>query len=411
MSKFKRFSCLIFIIEIALVLLCNGFHLYQNKNNNGRMYRVEAKRVAERIEEENLSEAEVLSMDLSEYETIVAVSKFIPEEKCANEYIVTEVDDHLYRIEYRIMQADNTPLYMNIALLCMICITGVVLFYVDKKVLQPFKSMSDLSYELAKGNLSAPIKEEKSKLFGRFLWGMDMLRKKLEENKEKELEFQKDRKTLILSLSHDIKTPLSSIELYSRALSENLYDTQEKKNEALQGIARNVKEIKQYVNEIVTASREDFLNLEVVMGEVYLSEVIDGISVYYRDKLSVIHTEFEVEPFAECLVKGDKDRLVEVLQNVMENAIKYGDGKRIRISFEDEEDCKLIHIENSGCNLKEEEVPNLFDSFYRGSNSHGVKGNGLGLYICKNLMHKMDGEVFAKTKEDGFVLTVVVRKA
>ena len=79
--------------------------------------------------------------------------------------------------------------------------------------------------------------------------------------------------------------------------------------------------------------------------------------------------------------------------------------------FEEEEDCKLIHIENSGCNLKEEEVPNLFDSFYRGSNSHGVKGNGLGLYICKNLMHKMDGEVFAKTKEDGFVLTVVVRKA
>lgn len=411
MSKFKRFSCLIFIIEIALVLLCNGFYLYQNKNDNGRMYRVEAKRVAERIEEENLSEAEVLSMDLSEYETIVAVSKFISEEKCVNDYIVTEVDDHLYRIEYRIMQADNTPLYMNIALLCMICVTGVVLFYVDKKVLQPFKSMSDLSYELAKGNLSAPIKEEKSKLFGRFLWGMDMLREKLEENKEKELEFQKDRKTLILSLSHDIKTPLSSIELYSRALSENLYDTQEKKDEALQGIARNVKEIKQYVDEIVTASREDFLNLEVVMSEVYLSQVINGICAYYKDKLSVIHTELEVEPFTECLVKGDKDRLVEVLQNVMENAIKYGDGNKIRISFEEEEDCKLIHIENSGCNLKEEEVPNLFDSFYRGSNSHGVKGNGLGLYICKNLMHKMDGEVFAKTKEDGFVLTVVVRKA
>ncbi len=411
MSKFKRFSCVIFIIEIALVLLCNGFYLYQNKNNNGRMYRVEAKRVAERIEEENLSEAEVLSMDLSEYETIVAIGKFVPEEKCANDYIVTEVNDHLYRIEYRIMQAGNTPLYMNIALLCMICITGVVLFYVDKKVLQPFQAMSDLSYELAKGNLSAPIKEEKSKLFGRFLWGMDMLREKLEENKEKELEFQKDRKTLILSLSHDIKTPLSSIELYSRALSENLYDTQEKKDEALQGIARNVKEIKQYVDEIVTASREDFLNLEVVMSEVYLSQVINGISAYYKDKLSVIHTELVVEPFAECLVKGDKDRLVEVLQNVMENAIKYGDGNKIRIFFEEEEDCKLIHIENSGCNLKEEEVPNLFDSFYRGSNSHGVKGNGLGLYICKNLMHKMDGEVFAKTKEDGFVLTVVVRKA
>ena len=124
----------------------------------------------------------------------------------------------------------------------------------------------------------------------------------------------------------------------------------------------------------------------------------------------MIHTEFEVAEVTDCLLKGDENRLVEVLQNIMENAIKYGDGKFIRISFEDEEDCKLIHIENSGIGLKEEELPNLFDSFYRGSNSHGVKGNGLGLYICKTLMHKMDGEVYAELKENCFAVTVVVRK-
>ena len=293
----------------------------------------------------------------------------------------------------------------------MMIVTIIVLVYVYRKVLKPFQDMSNLSYELAKGNLAMPVKEEKSKLFGRFLWGMDMLREKLEDNKEKELEFQKERKTLILSLSHDIKTPLSSIELYSKALSEDLYDTQEKKGEALQGIARNVKEIKGYVDEIVTASREDFLNLEVSMGEYYLSEVMKVIESYYKDKLSVIHTEFQVNEISECLVKGDKNRMVEVLQNVMENAVKYGDGKSIRISFGEEEDCKLIHIENSGCNLKKEEFPNLFDSFYRGSNSSGVKGSGLGLYICKTLMRKMDGEIFAQAKEESFVVTVVVRKA
>ena len=57
-----------------------------------------------------------------------------------------------------------------------------------------------------------------------------------------------------------------------------------------------------------------------------------------------------------------KERMVEVLQNVMENAIKYGDGKSIRISFGEEEDCKFVHIENSGCNLKKEELPSLFSS-------------------------------------------------
>lgn len=411
MNKYKRFVILIFIMEIFLMFLCNGLYLSENMENDGKLYRVEANRAAMELAKQNKAEDEPDSLDLSAYETIVRISRFEAGEICNNDYVVKEVNGTLYRIEYRMVRDFHVLLYMNGALLFMMLVTGIVLLYVYKKVLKPFYAMSNLSYELAKGNLSAPVKEEKSKLFGRFLWGMDMLREKLEDTKEKDLEFQKERKTLLLSLSHDIKTPLSSIELYSKALSEGLYDTREKKDEALLGITKNVKEIKRYVDEIVTASREDFLNLEVVQGEFYLSEVIKATETYYRDKLSVIHTGFWVEEFAECLMKGDKNRLIEVLQNIMENAIKYGDGTYIKIYCAEEEDCKLIQIENSGCQLKEEELPNLFDSFYRGSNSRGIKGNGLGLYICKTLMRKMDGEIYAQVKGDTFCVTVVARKA
>lgn len=406
MSRYKCFANLIIIIEIILLLLCNALYIYQNKSNCGRMYRVEAGRVATELQENGPEE-----IDLKEYDTILAVGEFDSEEVCNNDYVVEEVDGKLYRIEYRMNQNFNTLIYMNITIIIMISLTMIILVYMERKVLKPFQDMSHLSCELAKGNLSVPIKEEKSKLFGRFLWGMDMLREKLEDDKKKELEFQKDKKTLILSVSHDIKTPLSAIELYSKALSSGLYETQDKKEEALKGITRNVKEIKRYVDEIVTASREDFLNLEVVQGEFYLSEIINVTESYYCDKLSVIHTELETEEFADCLLKGDKNRLIETLQNIMENAIKYGNGKKIKIYGEDEEDCKLIHIENTGCSLKEEELQNIFDSFYRGSNSQAVKGNGLGLYICKNLMKKMDGDVFARIRDENFRVTVVVRRA
>ncbi len=411
MSKFKIFTLWIIIVEILLIASINGLYFYQNNGSDGRLYFVEARRVIKEIEEQKLKAFEIEAMSLDKYETIVGIEKFVAGKSCDNDYLVEEIDGRLYRIEYAEGKSSRLPLYINILLLGMMIVTIIVLLYVYHKVLKPFGDMSDLSYELAKGNLSMPVKQEKSKLFGRFLWGMDMLREKLEDNKEKELAFQRERKTLILSLSHDIKTPLSSIELYSKALSEDLYDTKEKRNKALQGIARNVKEIKGYVDEIVTASREDFLNLEVIVGEYYLSEIIKITESYYHDKLSVIHTEFQVDETAECLIKGDKNRMVEVVQNVMENAIKYGDGKRICISFGEEEDCKLIHIENTGCNLKKEELPNLFDSFYRGSNSSGMKGSGLGLYICKTLMRKMDGEIFAQMKEDVFCVTIVVRKA
>ena len=411
MSKFKIFAILIVVVEILLIVSVNRLYFNQNNDSDGRLYLVEARRVMKEIEEQKLEATEIEAMSLSKYETLVGIREFVAGEACHNDYLVEEIAGKLYRIEYVEERSLRLPLYINISLLCMMTVTMIVLVYVYRKVLKPFHNMSNLSYELAKGNLSMPVKEEKSKLFGHFLWGMDMLREKLEDNKARELQFQKEQKTLILSLSHDIKTPLSSIDLYSKALWENLYDTQERKDEALQGIIRNVKEIKGYVDEIVTASREDFLNLEVSMGEYYLSEVMKVTESYYKDKLSVIHTEFKVDEISECLLKGDKNRMVEVLQNVMENAIKYGDGKSIRISFSEEEDCKLIHIENSGCNLKEEELTNLFDSFYRGSNSTGRKGSGLGLYICKTLMRKMDGEIFAEMKEELFCVTLVVRKA
>lgn len=411
MNRYKRFVFLVFTIEILLLLLCNGLYIFQNKSDAGRLYRVEAARVAVQMEAQEAQEKSIEEIDLSQYDTIVNVSEFRADDICNNDYVVEEINGKLYRIEYSVTEMYHGLVYMNGIMIIMMILTGIILLYIERKILKPFHDMSNLSYELAKGNLSVPIKEEKSKFFGRFLWGMDMLREKLEDNKEKELALQKDKKTLILSLSHDIKTPLSSIELYAKALSENLYDTQDKRDEALQGITRNVKEIKKYVDEIVTASREDFLNLEVNEGEFYLSEVMNATQIYYGDKLSVLHTQLVVDEFADCLLKGDKNRLIEVVQNIMENAIKYGDGDCIRILCDDEEDCKLITIENSGCSLKEEEMPNLFDSFYRGSNSHGIKGNGLGLYICKNLMRKMDGEVFAQIIDDTFRVTVVIRRA
>ena len=406
MSRYKHFAITIIILEILVILICNLLFLRNQTGDAGRLYRVEAARVVRELQEKD-----VAAIDLGKYSTLLSIGEFVPGETCHNDYLVEQVGDKLYQIEYQATEQKKPLVIMNVGLSVVFLLTLFLLVYVGKKVLKPFHNMTNLSYELAKGNLSTPIKEEKSKFFGRFLWGMDMLRENLESNKEKELALQKEKKTLILSLSHDIKTPLSAIKLYTKALSQNLYDTEEKRAEALQGIDKNVKEIEKYVSEIVAASREDFLNLEVQVGEVYLSQVMSTIQTYYQDKLSTLHTKFLVEDMEECLLKADKDRLVEVLQNMLENAIKYGDGKEIRITLREEEDCKLLSVENTGCSLKEEELPNLFDSFYRGSNSQGVKGSGLGLYICRELMKKMDGEVFAEIRDGRFLVTAVIQKA
>ncbi len=406
MNKYNRFMVTILLVQCIFIALFSAFFIRYKNSGGSRQYRIEAERASR-----ELMQKEPQDIDMTGYPSLIRISRFNADEACNNDYVVTKARGVLYRIEYRAGDSDRTMIFADAALVLMLIFTFIMLMFIRTKIIRPFNAMSNMTYELAKGNLAVPVKEEKSRFFGKFLWGMDMLRDSLESDKEKELELQKEKKTLILSLSHDIKTPLSAIELYSKALSTGLYETSEDKTRALDGIDRNVSDIKEYVNKIVTASREDFLNLEVHDGEFYLSALLDRISTYYKEKLELLHTEFTVGKASDCLLKGDIDRVVEVLQNIMENAVKYGDGRHIEITVSEEEDCRIITVTDTGCGLDASELPKLFDSFYRGSNSTGIRGSGLGLYICRNLMRKMDGDVYAAVRDGNFSASAVIRKA
>lgn len=346
---------------------------------------------------------------------IIAITNFIYIKNINNDETQISREENIGQIVYKIDRNPNKDNFnivlINTSLTVVVVLSIITYMYINKKIIKPFSDIKEMPYELAKGNLSIPIKEQKNKYFGKFTWGMDMLRENLEDNKKREIKYQKEKKTLILSLSHDIKNPLSAIKLYSKALKENLYETEEKRKEVIEGILKNTDEIEHYVNEIVKNSREDFMDLPVNNADFYLSEVVEKIKTYYTDKLETIHTVFSVEEYSNCLLKGDKDRIIEVIQNVIENAIKYGDGKEIKIDFSEEENCKLVSIFNTGYGLKQEDLPHIFASFYRGSNSKKQEGSGLGLYICKQLMHKMNGDIFAQVKDNNiFEVTIVIRK-
>ena len=377
----------------------------------GRVYRVEAERIVRKLEADPALRADPSSVDLSSYSLIKRVSFFDASELINNDYVVESVEGKLYRIEY-VVKDNNYPfIIMNTGFAVFFIVSIAVFIYIGNKVIKPFGRMSSMTVDLAKGNLTQPMKEDKNRFFGKFIWGVDMLRENLEDSRTKNLEYQKEKKTLLLSLSHDIKTPLSAIQLYTKALSEGIYDTDEEKTNAYKGILAKTDEIRSYVDEIHRISREDFMEFDVKNGEFYISEAMRGIEAYYKDKLSVLHTEFEIAHYDDCILSGDKDRFVEAMQNLMENAIKYGDGHKISISFDEEEDCKLISVTNTGCSLDESEISSVFDSFYRGSNTTNIQGNGLGLYIVKQLMTRMDGDAFAQINGNNFTVTLVARKA
>lgn len=418
----KKYTKIIFFLIILLLVFLVGTNIilsYFKVTNNNNQYRVEINRIKQSIRayEEQYgicpkNDAAFLQDSGETYYYIVDIfcipfdkNGTIDQEelrKISNDmdkqYVLYQSNLGIYKISYHIsyqFQIEKVRYFINIILIFFALFMIIILLYIRQNLIKPFHTLSSLPYELSKGNLSKPLKESKNKYFGGFLWGMDMLREKLEMDKQREFQLVKDKKLLLISLSHDIKTPLSAIKLYAKALDKNLYKQEEQKQKAVLSISNHVDEIERYLSQIVTASSEEFINFDVNSKEIYVNKIINSIKKYYAEKLMLAQISFDICLHDDCLIKGDEDRIVEIMQNIIENAIKYGDGAFIRIDARRKEEEYIICITNSGCTLMEKELLHIFDSFFRGTNIDNKPGSGLGLYICRSLIHLMQGEILA----------------
>ncbi|MCI9293322.1 MAG: HAMP domain-containing histidine kinase [Erysipelotrichaceae bacterium] len=399
MKAFNKILLLVIAVFMILFVFVNMVFTF-DQNDQGRPYRVEIQRLVREMETNG-------AVDISDCVYVTNIERYNEHfYSTDSDYVIYEINKELYRFDYKTDNNSNNQTGMVNAILSMMAILFFsVMFYIKYAILKPFERLIDVPYELSKGNLIAPIEETKNRYFGKFLWGIDVLRENMELQRQRELELQKEKKTLLLSLSHDIKMPLSAIKLYAQALSKNLYTDVNKQHEITENINEKTNEIEEYVSQIITASREDFLSLEVQMGEFYLSDLIENIKEYYTEKLALIKINFIVKEYKNCLLLGDLNRSIEVLQNMMENALKYGDGQYIELFFPEDDECVQIAIKNSGCTLNKDDLSHIFDSFWRGTNVKNIRGSGLGLYICKQLTHKMNGDIYVQIDED--IITVV----
>lgn len=410
MRRYDKIVAGIIMVTILLGISVNVSLAFLQMQNGGRPWLVEVNRISLMLDTRDPDE-----IDLSGFQYVTGIEQYGDADfyNTDREYCIREINGKLYRFDYvtRIKTDWNRIIVVvNLGLGTMTLFLVIILLLIRRQVLAPFEELSAVPYELAKGNLTVPLKENKGRFFGQFIWGVDLLREKMEEQKQRELRLQRDKKTLLLSLSHDIKTPLSAIKLYARALEKGLYTEEEIRSEVAGAIHGKTNEIENFIAELDQASREEIFSLEVTIGECYLSEIIDSIRRYYEERLALCGTEFTVGAYSNCLIRADQDRGVEILQNIMENAIKYGDGRKIQITISEEEDHILIEMGNSGSSLSESELPHIFESFWRGANVKNQEGSGLGLYICRQLIHKMNGEIYAECRENYMTVTIVFVK-
>ncbi|MCM1244258.1 MAG: HAMP domain-containing histidine kinase [Roseburia sp.] len=293
-----------------------------------------------------------------------------------------------------------------IAVLCgaSIFIFAAMFGYIYFSILRPFEKMKDFAAKISRGDFDVPLNYERSNYFGEFTWAFDSMRNEITRSRANEKEAIENNKTVIATLSHDIKTPIASIRAYAEGLSANLDDTYEKREKYLSVITKKCDEVSHLTDDLFLHSISD-------LGKLKITPEMIEICAFTEKAVNEISAEREDvifrKPDFTAFVNADKNRFTQLCENIINNARKYAK-TNIEVFFTMENENIVLHFLDHGEGIPDENMPFIFDKFYRGDNCGNEQGSGLGLYIVKYIAEKMGGTVVLQNNADGFEVKIIL---
>ncbi len=283
-------------------------------------------------------------------------------------------------------------------------------------ILRPEREMERFAGEIARGSLDIPLPMHRHNMFGNLTESFDLMREQLQLSREREAQAEKNKKEMALSLSHDIRTPVTAI----RAACEmvELISAKELKEK---GDDPNLENIRDKVR-IIDAKAETISQLTDNILSVSLKE-ISHIQVDVKEESSELIAEFlhRLQNYGEIILENDiparlvymdRLRMEQVIDNIVGNSRKYA-GTAIHVRFTEtapdgEQRFIRIRISDRGPGVPESELPFLTEMYYRGSGTAGKSGAGIGMYLARWYMEKQRGGM-EYYNDNGFVVELLVR--
>lgn len=296
-------------------------------------------------------------------------------------------------------------------LMCGVCMIFllVIFVYVYFEILRPFDKMKHFADEIAKGNFDVPLEYDRSNYFGAFTWAFDSMRREITKARSCEKEAIENNKTVIATLSHDIKTPISSIRAYAEGLEANMDSSPEKRQRYVNVIMKKCDEVSNLTNDLFLHSLSDLDKLKITPQTIELCGFMEGI----LKELSVEQQDISCEvPQFTAIIEADQKRLTQIMENLINNSRKYAKSK-IEVSMVEKHGMAEVHFRDYGNGIPDEDMPFIFHKFYRGKNCGQEQGSGLGLYIVKYLTEQMGGKILLHNHGDGLeaVISFPIKKS
>lgn len=296
-------------------------------------------------------------------------------------------------------------MYWPILIGTVICIVILMrmFFFISVGIIRPVKDLNMAASEVRKGNYRFNLECRADNEIGDLTQAFDMMGKELEQSVITQDKLEKERKELIANISHDIKTPIASIKAYSEALRDGVAEHPETAQKYIDVILEKANSLNKLVGDLFEHALQDLGNLRINLQDCYSRELLKGIIEPLDIQLVGQAYGLEIDgELPNVLIKADAMRLEQVIANIVQNAVKYTQAGQLRFKAQIEDGCLLVSISDNGRGIPPEEIPFIFDRFYRGEQARNsrAEGAGLGLSICKYIIEQHGGSIFVQSTGD-----------
>lgn len=278
---------------------------------------------------------------------------------------------------------------------------------IERRILNPIDKLKKGVEQIASGNYDVNVECMITNEVGNLVDAFNDMAHKLKEGERLKSEYEENRKALIANISHDIKTPVTSVQGYVEALLEREDPGSGDVKKYLQIIHSNTLYINKLIDDLFLFSKLDMdkldFNFETIGIRAYMSDLMEEFGLELEEK--EVAFAYNDTTDRDFLANIDRKRINQALRNIIGNSVKYGPEKGLSIlaCMSGNEDHIQIDIEDNGPGIPREHLDHIFDRFYRVDNERtkDLLSSGLGLAIAKELIQAHGGEISAANLEDG----------
>ncbi|WP_027416616.1 sensor histidine kinase [Aneurinibacillus terranovensis] len=308
---------------------------------------------------------------------------------------------------------------MIIAFVLIIIFTnGILTYIVSRSIVKPLKSLKKAAEQIKEGNLNFVLESYPRDEIGELAGAFEGMRLQLKTSVEQQIQYENNRKELISSISHDLKTPITAIKGYVEGIMDGVADSQEKMERYIKTISLKANDLDELIDQLFLFSKLDLkklpFNFEEIDLHAYLLDCAEEME--FDTGRSGVALQYHTEVKDPLMVIADREQLKRVIMNVVENAVKYMNRENgtIDIYLTASQTTATIKIKDNGQGIPRHLLPFIFDTFYRtdASRNSSTGGSGLGLAISKRIVEEHGGRIWVESIEgEGTSILFTLKRA